>query len=103
MILNPKTADPKDRTIELYGQINDQAYRFSVEDSGCGIPTEELARITEPFYMIDKSRSRAMGGSGLGLFLCSKIADLHHTKLHFESELGVGTTVWFELEVAKDA
>ncbi|MBU9742862.1 HAMP domain-containing histidine kinase [Lachnospiraceae bacterium ASD3451] len=102
LILNAKKADPKDRTIELYGKIKDQAYRFSVEDSGCGIPPEELARITEPFYMIDKSRSRAMGGSGLGLFICSKIADLHHTKLHFESELGIGTTVWFELEVAKD-
>ena len=54
---------------------------------------EDLSRITEPFYMIDKSRSRAQNGAGLGLALCQRIAELHGTELEFESEPGKGTTV----------
>ena len=58
-----------------------------------GIPKEELSRITEPFYMIDKSRSRAQNGAGLGLALGARIAELHNTKLEYDSEVGKGTTV----------
>ena len=54
----------------------------------CHVP-----EITEPFYMIDKSRSRAQNGAGLGLALCQRIAELHNTKLEYESAPGVGTTV----------
>jgi len=54
---------------------------------------EELSRITEPFYMIDKSRSRAQNGAGLGLALGARIAELHNTKLEYDSEVGKGTTV----------
>ena len=64
-----------------------------VRDHGRGIPKEELSRITEPFYMIDKSRSRAQNGAGLGLALGARIAELHGTKLEYESEEGEGTTV----------
>ncbi len=66
---------------------------FSVSDEGKGIPREELARITEPFYMIDKSRSRRAGGAGLGLALCDQIARLHGWNLEIQSEPGRGTTV----------
>ena len=44
-------------------------------DTGCGIPPEELPRITEPFYMVDKSRARRQGGSGLGLAIVSRAAE----------------------------
>ena len=54
---------------------------------------EDLSKITEPFYMIDKSRSRAQNGAGLGLALCQRIAELHGTTLEYESEPGKGTTV----------
>lgn len=54
---------------------------------------EDLDKITEPFYMIDKSRSRAQNGAGLGLALCQRIAELHGTRLEYESEPGKGTTV----------
>ena len=43
---------------------------LTVADRGCGIPLDQLARVTEPFYMVDKSRARRQGGSGLGLALC---------------------------------
>ena len=69
-----------------------------VRDTGCGIPKEELCRVTEPFYMVDKSRARAQNGSGLGLALCQRIAAAHHTALEFESEVGRGTTVRLSLQ-----
>lgn len=71
----------------------------SVTDNGCGIPADKLERITEPFYMVDKSRARRMNGSGVGLALCARIARLHSTELHFESAVGVGTRCTFTLEV----
>ncbi len=64
-----------------------------MEDGGCGIPEEEIARVTEAFYMVDKARSRKAGGCGLGLALCSEIARLHGAELIIESRLGEGTRV----------
>ena len=51
--------------------------------------------VTEPFYMVDKSRSRAKGSVGLGLSLCQKIIELHDFQLKIESNPGKGTTVSF--------
>lgn len=76
---------------------------FSVCDTGCGIPAADLPRVTEAFYMVDKSRARAAGGSGIGLALCSRIAALHGTELRFESAEGSGTTVSFMLPEALEA
>ena len=64
-----------------------------VEDNGKGIPEEELERVTEAFYMVDKSRARSAGSVGLGLALCKEIAELHGGKLVLESEEGMGTRV----------
>lgn len=64
-----------------------------VEDNGKGIPKEELERVTEAFYMVDKSRARSAGSVGLGLALCKEIAELHGGKLVLESEEGMGTRV----------
>lgn len=64
-----------------------------VEDQGRGIAPEEIERVTEAFYMVDKSRSRKEGGAGLGLALCKEIADLHDWELTIESEPGNGTRV----------
>lgn len=73
---------------------------FTVADTGCGIPPEDLPRVTEPFYMVDKSRARAGGGSGLGLALCSRIAACHGAALALESAPGRGTTVTVRLPLA---
>ena len=64
-----------------------------VIDQGKGIPKGEIEKITQPFYMVDKSRSRKSGGIGLGLALAEEIARLHGARLEFESEPGTGTTV----------
>lgn len=74
---------------------NSGQVEITVRDRGRGIPQTELERITEPFYMVDKSRARAQNGSGFGLALCDRIARLHGTRLEFESQPGEGTTVRF--------
>lgn len=65
----------------------------SVRDEGRGIPASELSRITEPFYMVDRSRSKKKGGAGLGLALVKRIAEAHHASLSIESKVGEGTAV----------
>ena len=64
-----------------------------VEDYGCGIPSEEIGKLAEPFYMVDKSRSRKSGGAGLGLALAKRILDSHGMELRIESEVGKGTKI----------
>lgn len=66
---------------------------FAVRDQGCGIPQEEIDRITEPFYMVDRSRSKKLGGVGLGLALVKEIVQAHGGKLEIESVVGEGTIV----------
>lgn len=84
--------------IVLEGIVTEHWYCVRVTDNGKGIPAEELSRITEAFYMVDKSRSRAQGGAGLGLAVCKKIVDLHKGKLEFKSVDGQGTMVMVWLQ-----
>lgn len=99
LIDNAGKASPRGSVIALRarGDI------ISVSDSGHGIPPEELHRLTEPFYMVDKARSRKQGGMGLGLALAQEIARLHGAHLAFESEVGKGTTVKVVFEHDKEA
>ena len=65
---------------------------FAVMDHGRGIPEKDLARVTDPFYMGDPSRSKQSGGFGLGLALVKEIAAVHGGRLEIESHPGQGTT-----------
>ena len=85
-------------TILVSLELTGEGCRLTVQDDGPGIPEESLARLTEAFYRVDKSRSRRQGGAGLGLTLCAKIAELHKGSLHFESREGRGTKVTAELK-----
>ncbi len=71
----------------------EDVYRIEIKDNGRGIPPEELGKITEAFYMVDKSRSRKQHGAGLGMFLVSKIAKIHRAKMEIESDGKTGTAV----------
>ena len=66
---------------------------FEFIDTGIGIPKNELAKITEPFYRVDPSRSREIAGAGLGLSIVLLIMEKHHYHLQIESELGEGTKI----------
>ena len=88
---NPQTS------IKLYSKTTSTAVQIYVEDEGRGVAKENIRLLTEPFYREDKSRSRRLGGAGLGLSLCKEIARIHGTELNFESEKDKGTTVSFSL------
>lgn len=89
--------DEEDTVIEIYGRQDDYGYFFAVKDYGMGIPEDELKKITEAFYMVDKSRSRSRNGAGLGLALCREILELHHSELIIESTVGEGSCFNFLL------
>ena len=84
--------------IYILSSMTEDGCVIQVVDNGRGIPQEELGRITEAFYRVDKSRSRAQGGAGLGLALCREIALLHNGDIHIKSVLGKGTSVSVELK-----
>ena len=88
-----KAAGRGDRILFTGRRLPDGTYCISVEDSGKGIPKGELSKITEAFYMVDKSRARAQGGAGMGLALCSRIVKLHRGRMKFVSREGKGTRV----------
>jgi len=84
------TASPREGMVEVV-----------VADTGVGIPSTDLPRITERFYRVDKARSRELGGTGLGLAIVKHLVQAHGGELRIESELGKGTTVSFTLPTAR--
>lgn len=64
-----------------------------VEDTGCGMTKEQLSRVKEPFYRVDKARSREAGRTGLGLSLCTQIVEYHNGHMDIQSEIDKGTVV----------
>lgn len=79
--------------IWIEGLVSGDYYKVIVKDNGCGMPEEEIHKITEAFYMVDKSRARKQGGAGLGMTLCNKIIEIHHGSWEILSSVGEGTEV----------
>lgn len=93
LIDNSKKASKKGGTIWIEGKALKTGYEIVVRDEGRGIPEEELSKITDAFYMVDKSRSRKEGGAGLGMTLCNQIVRLHHASWRIDSKVSEGTQV----------
>lgn len=89
LVDNASKASKPGQSILLSAKYN----TIQVTDHGSGMPKSEVARVTEPFYMVDSSRSKKKGGFGLGLALVKQIADAHCAQLRIESEMDKGTTV----------
>ena len=70
-----------------------QFSQIIVSDKGCGIDEKQIPLIMEPFYRVDKARSRKHGGAGLGLAICQRICRCHGGHIEIKSKLGEGTTV----------
>ncbi len=75
-----------------------QSIQIAVQDNGKGISEEDQQRIFERFYRVDRSRNRKKGGSGLGLSIVKHILSAHGEKIHVKSQLGFGSTFYFNLK-----
>jgi two-component system phosphate regulon sensor histidine kinase PhoR len=84
--------------ITISTAVEDNQVKILFSDQGCGIPPEHLPRIFERFYRVDQSRSRELGGSGIGLAIVKHIMLAHHGSVTVESKLGVGTTFTLTLQ-----
>ncbi len=83
--------------IEVTLKRVDDHVRIKVKDNGIGIPQEDLNRIFERFYRVDKARSRDLGGTGLGLSIAKEIIDAHEGTISLTSKVGEGTQVIIEI------
>jgi two-component system, OmpR family, phosphate regulon sensor histidine kinase PhoR len=86
-------------SIRLSASEDGNSVRFAIRDTGVGIPAEDLLRIFERFFRVD--RSRAGGGTGLGLSIARHIVEAHGGRIWAESEEGRGSTFFFTIPVAK--
>lgn len=86
------------KVIALIITETEQTVRCEINDSGQGIATEELKHIWERYYKASSNHSRNTQGSGLGLSIVKEILQLHHAKFGVQSELGKGSTFWFEMK-----
>ena len=94
LVDNAAKASPAGSTIELTARRDRrERVHIAVIDHGRGMPPEETRKVTQAFYMLDKARTRAEGGAGLGLALCLEIARGHNAQMNITSHEGVGTAV----------
>lgn len=96
---------PAGRSISISWGRGPDGLRLTVQDTGDGIATEHLQRITERFYRVDKGRSRRMGGTGLGLAIVRHAVERYQGHLEVHSEIGQGAvfTALFPLSLARSA
>ncbi len=92
---------PKNGSIALRVWQQGREARISVSDTGIGIPAEDIPRIFDRFYRVDKARSRAQGGTGLGMSIASEIIKRHNGRIDVESEPGKGTVMTVVLPSAE--
>jgi two-component system phosphate regulon sensor histidine kinase PhoR len=101
LLTNAVRYTPEGGKIALNAELDASALRLSVTDTGPGIATEHIPRLTERFYRVDKSRSRETGGTGLGLAIVKHVLSRHGGHLDIESQLGRGSTFTMVLPRAR--
>jgi len=99
IITNALKYTPDGGTIDIYGgKLRDEIW-IRIEDTGIGIPAEDLARVFDRFYRVDKARTRESGGTGLGLSIAREIVTIHGGDISVESAAGEGTVVTVTLPI----
>lgn len=91
---------PQNSLITLEAEVREDHLILAVSDNGPGISRENLPRLFERFYRVDRARSREMGGTGLGLAIVKHIAELHGGSAGAESVLGKGSRFWIKIPLA---
>lgn len=98
LIENAIRHNPEGINVKIYYKTLNSLLRIFVQDNGTGIPEEDLPRIFERFYRVNKERSRESGGTGLGLAIAKHIIEAHNSKIFVESKINEGTTFYFDLK-----
>ena len=97
-----KYSEAESKPVRVSCDLRESYAVIRITDFGIGIPEEELVHIFEPFYRVDKSRTKDTGGFGLGLSLCKTIMEAHDGKIEVQSEPGEGTTVSLFFPLARN-
>ncbi|WP_312557514.1 sensor histidine kinase [Empedobacter brevis] len=100
LIVNAINYSNSNTEISIDFEEYDDKIQVSIKDQGVGIKQEDIDRIFERFYRIDKSRNRNNGGSGLGLAIVKHILEAHNQKIYVTSKIGKGSTFSFYLQKA---
>lgn len=101
LLVNAMKYSDEGKTVSLYCDEVDDKIQITIKDRGFGIPEEDLGRVFERFYRVDKARSREAGGSGLGLSIVKHIIDKHNETITVKSKEGEGTEFKFTLSKYK--
>ncbi|MFC4354785.1 cell wall metabolism sensor histidine kinase WalK [Chryseomicrobium palamuruense] len=99
IISNALKYSPDGGTVRFGFTVKDGFMQVMISDDGMGIPKENVDRIFDRFYRVDRARARSMGGTGLGLAIAREMIEAHGGRIWAESEEGYGTTIFFTLMV----
>ncbi|MBE7105045.1 HAMP domain-containing histidine kinase [Bacillus cereus] len=97
LLHNAYQHSPENTSITIRVLTSANTFTISIQDEGEGIPKEDIPHIFDRFYRVDKSRTRATGGKGIGLAVAKEIVELHNGSIEVKSELEVGTEFIIEL------
>lgn len=102
IISNAIKYSPDGGNVRFGFTVQDEMLKVMISDDGMGIPKENVGRIFDRFYRVDRARARSMGGTGLGLAIAREMIEAHGGKIWVESEEGYGTTIFFTLQYDPD-
>jgi two-component system phosphate regulon sensor histidine kinase PhoR len=97
LVANASTYSPEDTVVRIEARPIDRFVALSVTDQGPGIPEEDLSRVFERFYRVDKSRARVPGGTGLGLAIVRHLIELHGGRVRAENQPAGGAKFTVEI------
>ena len=93
----------EDLCVTVQQTVHENRVRISVTDTGQGIEPDQISQIWDRYYKVDKVHRRAMIGTGLGLSIVKEVLELHNAAYGVESQIGCGSTFWFELDILAPA